>query len=314
MLLERLEKRGLILLGGKGGVGKTTLAATVAAGLAQRGRRVCLVSTDPAHNLGHLFERPVGPQPVRIAPNLTAIELDPDETVTAHLAQVGGFLASVLPRGGKAEIERHLQRSRHAPGMAEAAILERLATLAEGIGQDHDHLVLDTAPTGHTLTLLSLPEVMTAWTDGMIANRVEADRFAARARDMVTGRPAEDPRAAAIRDVLNQRRDRFARLRARITDPAATAFVAVTTPERMPLLETQALGRALAAADIPLSAIILNRVPADWSQAQLESRIASLLAEWTTLPFLRVDNSASEPAGIAALETLAGQIMPLTGR
>lgn len=311
MLLERLEGRGLILLGGKGGVGKTTLAATVAAGLARRGRRVCLVSTDPAHNLGHLFERPVGPQPVRIAPNLTAIELDPDETVSAHLQQVGGFLSSVLPRGGQAEIDRHLQRSRHAPGMAEAALLERLAHLAEAIGRDHDHLVLDTAPTGHTLTLLSLPEVMTAWTDGMIANRVEADRFAARARDMVTGRPPEDPRAAAIRDVLHQRRERFARLRARITDAAGTAFVAVTTPERMPLLETEALGRALAAAGIPLSAIILNRVPPGWDAAQLHARTAPLQGAWPALPFLRVENSPAEPSGLPALEALAARILPL---
>lgn len=308
MLLGRIAGQGMILLGGKGGVGKTTMAATLALALARRGRRVCLVSTDPAHNLGHLFERSVGPRPVTIAPRLSAIELDPEAAITAHLAKVGGFLAQVLPRGGKAEIDRHLARSRHAPGMAEAAILEQLSGLAQGIGRDHDHLVLDTAPTGHTLTLLSLPEVMTAWTDGMIANRVEADRFAARARELAVGRPGDDPRGAAIREVLGQRRARMEALRTRLTDPAATAFLAVTTPERMPLLETAALARALAEGGIPLGAVIVNRVPQ--GAADLDARMALLRAGWPGTPFYRVANGTSEPSGLAALDALAGGIAP----
>ena len=309
MLLDRILERGLIFLGGKGGVGKTTMSATLAVGLARRGRRVCLVSTDPAHNLGHLFERPIGPQPVLIAPGLHAIELDPQETVSDHLSQVGAFLNSVLPRGGKAEIARHLERSRHTPGMADAALLEKLARLTEGIGRDHDHLVLDTAPTGHTLTLLSLPEMMTAWTDGMIANRLESERFTARARALASGRPTEDPRSAAIRDVLNQRRERFARLRALITDPEATTFLAVTTPERMPVLETQALGRALAKGGIPLGGIIVNRVPAGYDDEQLRQRVAILREEWPGIGFYQVENAATEPTGIAELGDLADRLL-----
>lgn len=309
MLLDRISGRGLIFLGGKGGVGKTTISAALAVGLARQGRRVCLVSTDPAHNLGHLFDRPIGPQPVRIAPGLDAIELDPQETVSDHLSQVGAFLNSVLPRGGKAEIARHLERSRHTPGMADAALLEKLARLTEGIGRDHDHLVLDTAPTGHTLTLLSLPEMMTAWTDGMIANRLESDRFTARARALASGRPAEDPRGAAIRDVLNRRRERFARLRTLITDAEATVFLAVTTPERMPILETQALGRALTRGGIPLGGIIVNRVPESHDSEQLNERISPLRSEWPGIGFYRVENAATEPTGTEDLGHLADRLL-----
>ncbi len=304
MLLDRIAGRGLIFLGGKGGVGKTTMSATLAVGLARRGRRVCLVSTDPAHNLGYLFKRPVGPQPVLIAPNLHAIELDPQETVTDHLSQVGAFLSAVLPRGGKAEIARHLERSRHTPGMVDAALLEKLARLTEAIGRDYDHLLLDTAPTGHTLTLLSLPEMMTAWTDGMIANRVESDRFTARARELASGRPTEEPRSVAIRDVLNQRREHFTRLRALITDPEATAFLAVTTPERMPVLETHALGQALIKGGIPLGGIIVNRIPAGYASEQLHERIALLRDEWPGIGFYKVENAATEPAGVTELGDL----------
>lgn len=308
MLLDHLARYGLLFLGGKGGVGKTTTSSMLALALADRGRRVCLVSTDPAHNLGHLFERPVGAEPVAITERLSAIELDPEASISAHLAQVGRFLQSVAPRGGQAEITRHLERSRHSPGMAEAALLERLATLAEGIGNDYDHLVLDTAPTGHTLMLLSLPEMMAAWTDGLIANRVEADRFAARARALTGGREAQDPRAGAIHAALHQRRDRFARLRARITDPAQTSFIAVTTPERMPVLETLALGRALQSGGIPLGGIVVNRIPDSWTSGQLQSRIAPLRDNWPETPLWSVPQSAEEPSGLAGLRALPAMI------
>lgn len=309
MLLDFLVGKGLVFLGGKGGVGKTTMSSTIALGLARHGRRVCLVSTDPAHNLGHLFERAIGPHPTLIAPNLSAIELDPEETVTSHLAQVAQFLASVMPRGGRAAIEKHLEQSRHTPGMADAALLEKLADLAEGIGRDYDHLILDTAPTGHTLTLLSLPEMMAAWTDGMIANRLESDRFNVRARALASGRNTEDPRSAAIRDVLNRRRERFAVLRQRITDTERTSFLAVTTPERMPVLETLALGKALTKTGIPLGGILVNRVPVEYDEATLAERIAPLRAEWPETGFYTVENSSSEPSGIDGLAELADRLL-----
>lgn len=305
MLLDFLVDKGLIFLGGKGGVGKTTLSSTIALGLAKHGRRVCLVSTDPAHNLGHLFERKIGPYPTLIAPNLKAIELDPEETISTHLAQVAAFLASVMPGSARSVIEKHLEQSRHSPGMADAALLEKLADLADGIGHDYDHLILDTAPTGHTLTLLSLPEMMAAWTDGMIANRLESDRFSVRSRALASGRNTEDPRSAAIRDVLNRRRERFALLRARITDPTKTSFLAVTTPERMPVLETHALGKALTKGGIPLGAIIVNRVPAEYTEVTLDQRIAPLKAEWPAIGFHIIANATSEPSGIEDLGLLA---------
>ncbi|MBM3606242.1 MAG: ArsA family ATPase [Alphaproteobacteria bacterium] len=306
MLLNLLSGRGLIFFGGKGGVGKTTVSASAAAALARRGRRVCLVSTDPAHNLGHLFEREVGPHPVAIIPNLTAIELDPEASVTAHLSEIGGFLHQVMPRGGRAEIDRHLERARHAPGMAEAALLDRIADLAAGIGRDHDHLILDTAPTGHTLTLLALPEMMTAWTDGMIANRAEADRFSARARDLATGgASSNDPRADAIRATLMRRRMRLAGLRDHITDADRAVFVAVTTPERMPVQETLTLGRALGAGGIALGALVVNRVHGHAGQERTDERLVPLDREWPNLPRSILMQREAEPSGIAALEELA---------
>ncbi len=305
MLLDALAGRGLILTGGKGGVGKTTTAATLAAGLAARGEPVLLVSTDPAHNLGHIFERDVGPEPLRLAPNLLALELDPASAVTAHLEAVGATLRRLMPAGSGGEVARHMDRARHAPGMAEAALLDRLADLAEAAVRTGERLVIDTAPTGHTLALLQLPEMMTAWTDGLLKNREESDRFARRARALSGRDEAETPRDLEIRQILGRRREKLAGLRAVLTDPARTGFVLVTTPERMPVLETAAMARALDGTGIAPAALVANRVKPGMDDAALAARLSPLDGPLKGAPRFAMEEARNEPMGLAALEAAA---------
>ena len=87
-LRELVSTRRVIFFGGKGGVGKTTCAATVALDQARGGRRVLLVSTDPAHNLGHLFGRTIGGSPVGLADNLDALEIDPERAAKEHIEAI----------------------------------------------------------------------------------------------------------------------------------------------------------------------------------------------------------------------------------
>ena len=300
MLLESLPSA--IFVGGKGGVGKTTIAASLAVAAARQGERVWLVSTDPAHNLGHLFGRPIGPGPVELAPGLAAYELDPEATVAAHLSETAAFLKDMMPREAHGEIDRHLDRSRAAPGMTEAALLDRLATLTGEIGQGAERLIVDTAPTGHTLALLSLPEMMAAWTDGLLKNRTDADGFAGRARQLAGGAPEPD-RNARIRGVLNRRRVRLGRLRDRLTDPARTAFLIATIAERMPVEETRALAAALDRAGIGIPGIVVNRVgrrPAE----ELAKRLAPLISDRPRTPLWTLPERASEPEGAEDLVAL----------
>ena len=177
MLLTLAAQRRVLFIGGKGGVGKTTVAAATALQQARAGRRVLLISTDPAHNLGHLWNRSIGSNIVRLAAGLDGLELDPDETVRQHLDEVGSALRRLMPPHLSGEVDKHMALSRDAPGMHEAALLERIAdTVIQGLA-DYDLLVFDTAPSGHTSRLMALPEMMTAWTEGLLQRQERSKRF-----------------------------------------------------------------------------------------------------------------------------------------
>lgn len=267
MLLRLAARRRVLLVGGKGGVGKTSIASAVALHRARCGARVLLVSSDPAHNLAHLWDQPVGAEPTPVVDldqgGLHAVEIDPEETVERHLAAVEATMLAMLPERMHGPAREHLRHARTAPGTHESAVLERLAELVELGLAEYDLVVVDTAPTGHTLRLLALPEQLTSWADGLLANRDRADRFGAAVRGLGGG-DADVDRDAELRRVLHRRRRRFALLRDTVADADLTAFVAVTVAERLPVAETLELVAALDRLSIPLGAVVVNRrSPAD---------------------------------------------------
>ena len=220
MLLSGRGDRGdpqLLLVSGKGGVGKTSVSCAVALKEARAGRRVLLVSTDPAHNLGHAWGAPLGDEPRRVlrdAGHVDAVEIDPALTVQRHLRTVGETLRRMLPERMHAPAQQHLDLAREAPGTHESAVLERLAELVVGAchpSSAYDVVVVDTAPTGHTLRLMALPERLTSWTESLLANRDRSERFGAALRGLGAGEEHVD-RDAELRRVLLRRRDRFAAL------------------------------------------------------------------------------------------------------
>ncbi len=150
---------------GKGGVGKTSLACATAVGLADGGARVLLVSTDPASNVGQVFGLPIGDHvtPISEVPRLSALEIDPEAAAQAYRDRIVGPVRGVLPEAVVKGIEEQLSG---ACTTEIAAFDEFTALLTDaGIAADYDHVVFDTAPTGHTIRLLQLPGAWSGFLD-----------------------------------------------------------------------------------------------------------------------------------------------------
>lgn len=181
-----LEGRRILFVGGKGGVGKTTTAAALATRMAEGGERILLVSTDPAHSLSDIFDVEIGGREREVVAGLTALEVDPEEQVERYLARVRRNLKSFVRPAMYSEVDRQIELTRYSPGAVEAALMERVAELMDDREGRFDRIIFDTAPTGHTLRLLALPEIMQAWTDGLLRSRDRSDAFG-RALDRLRG-------------------------------------------------------------------------------------------------------------------------------
>ncbi|WP_309080549.1 ArsA family ATPase [Zhihengliuella sp.] len=308
----------VVFFSGKGGVGKTTTAAATAVALADAGERVLLVSTDPAHNLGHLFERRLKDTPSTLATTaaggrLDALEIDPAAATAGHLKEVGATIRAMMPEHLHREVDKYLRLAADAPGTHEASVLERIAELTEELTDTdgYDVVVFDTAPSGHTARLMALPDLMTAWTDGLLRRREASERFGEAVVGLGGKRQAEDNRDARIRSVLTRRRDRFARLRGLLADRDRCAFVLVLAAERLPVAETIEFHEQLRAQGIGVRALVINkRSPGDAGEFLARRRkaeeryVAELRQAVPDPPVLNIRLAPDELRGLDGLWSL----------
>ena len=276
--MHELFDRRIIFVGGKGGVGKTTTAGALGLMAADANRKTLLISTDPAHSLGDVFDMQIGNEETSLSPYLWGLEIDPATEAERHVATVKMSMKSLVAPKMYGEIDRQLNLALHSPGTIEAALLERMADLMTDLGNRFDLLIFDTAPSGHTVRLLSLPEVMAAWSDGMLGYQDRSHRLGELLKMFGRNQSNEDEfgvvggskdlpdesRDGRIKDILLKRRRKFHRTRELLTDRNCTGFLLVLTAERLPILESKKTLEVLNKFNVPVTLMIVNRlIPRD---------------------------------------------------
>ena len=282
---------------GKGGVGKTSLACATAIRLADAGRRVLLVSTDPASNLSEVLGATLSARPLDVPHvlGLQALDIDPEAAAAAYRERVVGPIRGVLPDAVVRSIEEQLSG---ACTVEIAAFDEFTRLLADARGSaTYDHVVFDTAPTGHTLRLLALPAAWTGFID-----------------TSTSGTSCLGP-LAGLRDKVETYRRSLEALR----DPSLTTLVLVARPDSSALKEAARTSAELEALGITRQHLIVNGLflatrPDDSLAAALEARaIASLRGMPETLRALPRTDVSLQPSplvGVAALRDTDASTAP----
>jgi len=309
----------LLLFGGKGGVGKTTSAAATAIWLADSGYRVLLVSSDPAHSTSDSLEVELGsePTPVEGVENLWGLELDPAERMDELLPRLseslrsglGGNMGNILGSQASEGIADEMGNLKSAdlllPGLDEALAFDQLLSFAQD--PRFDALIFDTAPTGHTLRFLGLPEILDSWTGRII----RLARLTGGVRSILMGRHQE----RAMREELDKFQKRVAHVRRVLTNPWVSSFTLVTIPEQMAVSETIRAADTLTEYGIDINGVIVNRITPDLDHPFLQQRrdieqkhLASLKQSFGHLPVAEVPLEASDIHGLESLRNLGNSM------
>jgi len=299
----------ILLVSGKGGVGKTTTAAATALACADAGHRTLVLSTDPAHSLADAFGVPLGAEPVAIVPGLVGQQLDPQARLESAWGELRSYLAALLDWAGVAAIEA--EELTLLPGVEEAFALADVQAAAAG--GDHDVVVVDCAPTAETLRLLSLPEAVSWWMERLFP----LGRQVTRVLGPVVGRVSSVPVAGD--DVFGAAwrfYERLRAVRALLADPTVTSVRLVVNPERMVVAEARRLATSLALYGYRVDAVVANRLLpsglADpwfdrWKEVHAE-HLASIVEGFAPLPVLTAALAADEVVGVDALRRFGEEV------
>jgi arsenite-transporting ATPase len=293
-LPEGVDAPEYVLYGGKGGVGKTTMAAATALSSAADGTATLVVSTDPAHSLSDTLDTDIPPSPARIREDtpLWAAEIDPEAAMEEGMFGQGGIdvdddgeasgtaPGDGAPLGGLGELGEMLGDDAvdplmggSMPGADEAAAMRQLLEYLDD--PRFERVVIDTAPTGHTLRLLELPEMLDSMVGRLLSMREKFSGVMDGFKGMfgVGGEGQESPD-------LDELRDRIERLRAVLQDPSRTDFRVVMVPEEMSVVESERLVARLDEFSIPVGTVVVNRVMEDLAD------VADVDPAWVVSPNL----------------------------
>ncbi|MGC8644780.1 MAG: ArsA family ATPase [Thermoplasmata archaeon] len=298
----------ILLYTGKGGVGKTSIAAATATLLASRGKRTIVISTDPAHSLGDAFGREIGPRPTKLAEGLFGQEVSVNEAINSHWKELKGYLTGLFQTQGLDPVSA--EEIATLPGFDEASQLLYLREYYDS--GDYDAIVIDSAPTGESLKLLSFPEAMTWYMDkifpmGKLAAKMVRPVWNAVATVSIPSDEVFD----SVEDLYANLR----RIRDILSDPKTSTIRLVMNPDKMSLSETKRAYTYLLLYDYPVDAVFINKIYEEstgsffreWRAAQ-EGIIEDVEASFSDIRRFKIPMLKEEPIGIYRLKGMAEKV------
>ncbi len=249
-------KTTFVFIGGKGGVGKTTVSAATALWFARQGKKTLVISTDPAHSLSDSYEKNIGYNPTPIAENLEALEIDPEIAMQEYQAKMKEQ-QSLNPGADMGMMQEQMDMATMSPGIDEAAAFDKF--LQYMTTDEYDIVLFDTAPTGHTLRLLSFPEMMDSWVGKMITVRRQIGGMAKAFKNIMPFMGDEEEEDKALED-MEETKKRIREARGIMADPDRTTFKTVIIPEEMSIYESERAMEALHKYNMHTDGIIVNQI------------------------------------------------------
>ena len=293
--------------GGKGGVGKTTVSSAYALECANAGLETLVVSTDPAHSTADVFDQEFGDEPRSVEgyDGLSAMEIDPEQEVQDHLQDLRRQLNSQLSAAMVNEVDIQLEMAHQTPGAYEAALFDRFVDVMRN-ADPYDRVVFDTSPTGSTLRLLALPDLLERWIERLMDKRERSiDLF----EKAAIGK--QEPRRVMEGDPilarLQGRKERFEYAGEVLRDQSA--FYLVLNPDELSIRETGRSLETLSDAELPVRGLVVNRLTPE-PEPHEEGRGATYLRDRITTERERLEyiETAFDTPVVATIETRVEEV------
>lgn len=299
----------VLLFTGKGGVGKTTVAAATAVRCAQQGARTLAISTDPAHSLADALDQPLGDQPMDVAPRLWAQQLDARERMEESWGEIREWLLEVFDWAGMEAVEA--EELAVLPGLDELFALSDIRAIAAG--GEWDVLVVDCAPTAETIRLLSLPDVLAWYMDRVFPMSRRLNKVVAPLMARVSNLPVAGDEVFGATERFVTRLDGVREL---LRDRTMSSVRLVVNPERMVIAEARRTYTYLSLFGYAVDAVVANRllpsgVQDPWFSTwkDIHKRHLITIEEgFAPIPVLRAELAPAEPIGVEPLGALASAI------
>jgi arsenite/tail-anchored protein-transporting ATPase len=294
----------IILYLGKGGVGKTTVAAATALRSAQLGHKTLVASTDIAHSLADSFDIPLGDVPLKIADNLWAQEISVVADIHNHWGALQSFVSGMISGPGISNVVADELSA--FPGMDEIVSLLHINKQAKE--RNFERVIIDAAPTGETIRLLTMPDTF-RWYAGHLA-RFETG--VVKALRPFAGRLLQGP--AEVLDALSKLDEATAELRATLSDPAISSYRVVLQPEKMVVREAERAISYLGLFNYPVDAVVINRILPEAAEEgefyrkrrEIQAKYLQMIEDnFRPLPLFRAPYYDHEVVGLEPLARLA---------